>query len=114
MLAILPAIIPALLTAGVGPLLGLVAKAVAPRLNAATRRRAGGRTIAVTRGVQGLSVWALIGALLSNTDFWLAVLPPVQGFFEVNFSETMVGGIVALVMTVVYEALRRISDGPVG
>lgn len=99
----MPPFLLSLLTVGLGPIVNLALGKIGP----------GRKTINAVRAVQGFSIWSVLFAVASNTDFWVAVLPGVMRFIETYFSETLVGAGVAMVLSIVFEGLRRVTAGPV-
>lgn len=92
-----------LITAGIGPLVGL----------ATGKKAEDSKTITTVRAVQGFSVWAIALSILGSPDFLTAVLPQVIEFINAHWAETVTGSSVALVLSIVFEGLRRVTTGPV-
>jgi len=100
---VLPNIATSILTGGLSPLLGW----------AFGQKTANSKTLTIARSVQGASTWAVLLPILYSSDLWFSILPPIQGFIADNYGETLVGGGVAVVLSIVFEVMRRVSTGPV-
>ena len=106
------ALLPHLLTLGVTWVSGKFARPAARGVNKVTKRLSGGRTIAVTRGVQAVSVWTVLLTLLADPGWWTIIIPQIMELDLAWVFGARIAGIVTLGLTFVYEVLRRATTGP--
>lgn len=97
-----------------GLLLSLLSAGFVPLVKLATGMvDKGERTITTVRAVQGLSIWSVLVTVLGDANLWVTVLPAIQSFVNEWGSETLVGSAMGLVLSIIFEVLRRVTTGPV-